>query len=114
MTSIIQRRSFIKAMVVGAAALPLAVQTARRATGADAPPVLDVNDPTAKALAYVADASSVDVRNYPKYQPGQKCSNCSLWQGEPTDKLGGCELVLGQYVLSTGWCKAWEAKSANG
>jgi hypothetical protein len=114
MTGIIQRRSFIKAMVVGAAVAPLAVQPARRATAADTTPVLDVNDPTAKALAYVADASSVDVKNYPKYQPGQKCSNCSLWQGEPTDKLGGCELVLGQYVLGTGWCKAWELKSANG
>ena len=114
MTTIIQRRSFIKAMMAGAAAVPLALPPARRATAADAAPVLDVNDPTAKALAYVADASSVDVRNNPKYQPGQKCSNCSLWQGEPTDKLGGCELVLGQYVLGTGWCKAWAMKLANG
>jgi High potential iron-sulfur protein len=109
----IARRSLIKATLVGTVAIPLAAQLLQSSQAADdSPPILDVNDPTAKALAYVEDAAKVDAKIFPAYKPGQKCTNCSQWQGEPADKLGGCELVLGQFVRGEGWCKVWEPKPA--
>ncbi len=106
----IARRSLIRLAFLGSTALPLVAALMRAAHAEEGPPVLDINDPTAKTLEYVTDATKVDAKNYPNYKPGQKCSNCSQWQGEPADKLGGCELVLGQYVLGEGWCKVWEQK----
>jgi High potential iron-sulfur protein/Protein of unknown function (DUF2384) len=110
---IITRRSLIKATLMGTVAIPLAAQFQRSAHAADdSPPILDVNDPTAKALAYIEDAAKVDAKAFPAYKSGQNCANCSQWQSAPTDKLGGCELVLGQFVRSAGWCKVWEPKPA--
>ena len=106
----LQRRSLIRVALLGAAALPAA--RLLLAAADDSPPILDENDVTAKSLAYVADATRVDVATCPNYKAGQLCSNCGQWQGAPADKLGGCELVLGQYVVGKGWCKVWEVRPA--
>jgi hypothetical protein len=110
MNKTIQRRALLKVALMGGAAIPVAAVLFRSARADDAIPVLDENDVTAKSLAYVADASKVDVKAYPAFKPGQDCSNCSQYLGEKGDKLGGCMLVLGQYVQAKGWCKVWEAK----
>jgi High potential iron-sulfur protein len=111
-TARIPRRTLIKSTLMGLAGLPLALYSRMQAKADNPPPILDVNDPTAKALAYIEDAAKVDAKAFPAYKSGQNCANCSQWQSAPTDKLGGCELVLGQFVRSTGWCKVWEPKPA--
>jgi High potential iron-sulfur protein len=71
---------------------------------------LDEKDPQAVALGYVADATKVDTKKYPKYAAGQVCTNCALYQGKPTDAVAGCPLFAGKVVAGKGWCSAWAKK----
>jgi hypothetical protein len=71
---------------------------------------LDEKDPQAVALGYVADATKVDTKKYPKYAAGQLCSNCALYQGKPADAVAGCPLFAGKVVAGKGWCSAWAKK----
>nr|WP_083716528.1 high-potential iron-sulfur protein [Pseudacidovorax sp. RU35E] len=68
---------------------------------------VDEKDPQAMALGYVADATKTDPKKFPKYAPGQDCSNCVLFQGKPTDAFGGCPLFGAKQVAGKGWCSAW-------
>ncbi len=70
-------------------------------------PMLDEADPTAKAMAYVADNSRVDRARHPGFTPEQKCSNCALYQGAAGSQAGGCPLFAGKWVAAAGWCTAW-------
>ncbi len=90
--------------------MTLAASSAALATGARAQAVVDEKDPQAAALGYVADAKRVDVKKYPKFAAGQNCSNCALYQGKATDKVGGCPLFAGKQVAGPGWCSAWAKK----
>ena len=105
----IDRRSLLKGILTGAAALPVAASLVRTAQ-ADDFPTLKEGDTAAKSIGYVADAGKVDPRVYPAFRKGQACSNCKLYLGDKGAPKGACELVLGQYVLAKAWCKAWEAK----
>ena len=58
------------------------------ATAAIGQAKLDEKDPQAVALGYVADASKVDTKKFPKYATGQLCSNCALYQAKATDASG--------------------------
>ena len=62
---------------------------------------LDPNDPTAKALGYVAASAT----------PGQKCSGCAQFQGKAADATGGCTIFAGKTVSAGGWCKSWSKKA---
>jgi hypothetical protein len=83
---------------------------------------LDENAPDAQALSYTHDASTVDPAAHPRYEQGQVCSNCALYQvrveGEvqtgtgqdPVEDVpgwGGCTLFPGRLVNAAGWCSAW-------
>ena len=105
----IPRRSFIKAAVYAAAAVP-AAGALKQAAAAAPLPLIDVNDPTAKALGYVADATKVDVKANPTFKPGQKCATCVQFQGKPTDKQAACPIFVGKQVYAAGWCKVWAQK----
>lgn len=61
--------------------------------------MVSADDPTAKALGYVAK-SAVD---------GQTCANCNLYQGG-TAASGPCPIFPGKDVAAAGWCKSWVAK----
>jgi hypothetical protein len=80
-----------------------------RAQGAG--PKLSESDPQAVALGYKEDTTKVDAKKYPKHSPDQKCSNCQLYQGKPTDATGGCALFPGKQVAGPGWCSAWNKKA---
>ena len=108
----IARRALLKAALAGGAALPVAAGLLRAARADEEIPLLAESDVTAQSLAYVADASRVDAKAYPAFKPGQDCSNCSQYLGDKGDPKGACNLVLGQFVLAKGWCKAWEPKPA--
>jgi len=102
MTRPIPRRVFL---------MSLATATATAGTLAHAQALVDEKDPQAVALGYVADAKRVDTKKFPKFAAGQACSNCSLFQGKPTDKAGACALFPGKLVAGPGWCSAWVKKA---
>jgi len=95
------RRTFFMTVAAGGTLL---------ATAAHGQAKLDEKDPQAVALGYVADATKVDAKKYPKYAAGQVCTNCSLYQGKPTDAAGGCPLFGAKQVAGKGWCSAWVKK----
>lgn len=77
---------------------------------ADAP-VLSESDSTAQALGYKTDASHVDKSKYPKYETGQVCTNCQLYQGKPGSANGPCPIYGGKLVNAKGWCSAYVKKA---
>lgn len=99
------RRTFLISSLGGACALALS-----RQSFADAPKVQE-SDPTAQALGYKADATHVDKAKYPKYAAGQDCSNCTFFQGKPTDAFGPCPMFGGKQVAAKGWCSAYNKKA---
>lgn len=72
---------------------------------------VDEKDPQAVGLGYVADTTKADAKKYPKHSKDQKCTNCALFQGKPTDAAGGCPLFAGKQVAGPGWCSAWAKKA---
>jgi len=107
----ITRRSIVKSGLIAGALVP-ALGLVGNAAGAAALPALDPNDPTAKALGYVTDASKVVASANPTYKPTQKCSTCAQYQGKATDATAGCNIFAGHSVPAAGWCKVWAQKPA--
>lgn len=70
-------------------------------------PKVSEDDPQAKNLAYVHNAEDVIASEQPRYQSGQHCGNCQLYQGSSGDEWGGCPLFSGKQVKKTGWCNAY-------
>ena len=94
----ISRRQFI----VGASIVPVQPWLASRVVASDLPE-LDVADPTATALGYVAESAT----------DGQTCANCQLYTGEDGADLGPCAIFPGKGVRAGGWCKSWVVKQVN-
>jgi hypothetical protein len=97
------RRVFMMQVAVGSSAV-IASQAMAQAK-------VDEKDPQAVALGYVADTKKVDAKKYPKHAAAQKCSNCQLFVGKPTDAWGGCSLFAGKQVAGPGWCSAYIKKA---
>ena len=74
--------------------------------GGDDLPRVSLDDPQAKALGYVHDATTVDAAAQPRYQPGQICKNCALYTGGD-EPWGGCSIFPGKAVNANGWCSAY-------
>ena len=81
------------------------------ATGATAQAKLDEKDAQAQALGYKHDSTKVDAKKYPKHVAAQKCNNCQLYAGKPTDAWGNCPLFAGKQVAGPGWCSAYAKKA---
>ncbi len=111
MQSRISRRAVVKGGLIAGAFIPALGLLANSAV-ADGLPMLDANDPTAKALGFVANASKVDATANPTYKPNQKCGTCAQFQGKAGDASGGCNIFTGHSVPVGGWCKVWAAKPA--
>ncbi|VWB84997.1 high-potential iron-sulfur protein [Burkholderia lata] len=99
------RRTFMITTAGVASTLVLA-----RLAFADSPKVSD-SDATAQALGYRADATKVDKAKYAKYAAGQICSNCTLYQGKPSDTFAPCPMFGGKQVAGKGWCNAYSRKA---
>jgi hypothetical protein len=93
----------LSASVASTAALPIGAR-------ADAPTLAE-NDPTAQALGYKMDASKVDKAKFPRYQTGQTCANCQLYQGKPGSAEGPCPTYGGKLVNAKGWCNSYVKKA---
>lgn len=96
---------------VAAAAVGAALMSAPTAF-AQKLPMVDPKDPTAVALGYVADTTTVDKKKFAKHEVTQNCINCAIYQGKPADVAGGCPLFAGKQVAGKGWCSAWVKKAA--
>jgi len=81
------------------------------AAAAQTAPMVNEKDPQAVALGYVADTTKVDAKKFPKHTKEQKCSNCQLFVGKPTDAAGGCGIFAGKAVAGPGWCSAYVKKA---
>jgi hypothetical protein len=103
------RRRFIQ--WVPAAGVAVASAHARAQAQAQAP-MVDPNDPQAKALGYVTDATKVDKSKYPKYQSGQHCAVCQLYQGPASAQTAPCTIFAGKRVVGPGWCSAFVPKTS--
>ncbi len=105
------RRAMVKRSLLAGALMP-AMGLIGNAADAAAMPLLDPNDPQAKSLGYVADASKVNAAANPTFKAGQKCSTCAQYQGKATDATAGCNVFAGHSVPANGWCKVWAQKPA--
>ena len=102
-----QRRRILKLAVSSAAVVPLSsLLVHRQARSGGLPPVSE-DDPAAKALAYVHDATQ---SSDPKRKPDQFCKNCNLIRSD-SGQWRACQIFPGKGVNENGWCTAWIRKS---
>lgn len=100
------RRHFLKTAAGSVAAV---AACGLLAAPASAQEKLSTSDPTAKALSYTEDASTVKA---PTFKKGSHCANCALYQSAA--EKGGyapCGAFGGKLVNAKGWCAAWAAKA---
>ena len=101
----IARRDVLKGALIGVAAVPVTAILGRAEAAAG--PV-DPNEPQAKSLGYVTDATKVDAKANPNYKAGQMCANCLQ---APTAKPGAaevpCNIFAQRNVAAKGWCKVY-------
>ena len=93
------RRNFIK--ISGVTAGLALIPAYNVAVAADAPVMVTSDDPTGKALGYVALSTVV----------GSNCANCSQSKGDAGAKILSCNIFAGKGVHATGWCKVWAKKA---
>ncbi len=105
------RRAMVKRSLLAGALVPAMGLIGTGAEAAALPP-LDPNDPQAKALGFVSDASKVDASANPTFKAGQKCGTCAQFQGKAGDATAGCNIFVGHSVPAGGWCKVWAQKPA--
>jgi High potential iron-sulfur protein len=102
----ISRRTFI-----GNSVIVIATVGVSSVALADPAPMLSESDPTAAALGYKANASTVDKAKFPQYAAGQSCSNCALYKGTAGASSGPCTIYAGKSVSSAGWCASYAKKA---
>lgn len=103
------RRRFLKLAATAAAMAPVAsVVLPQIARAQDLPHVDAATDPTAKALAYVEDATKA--ASNPAYKAGSDCANCQFYTGKAGAEYGPCQLFPGKSVHSKGWCASHAKK----
>jgi hypothetical protein len=101
----IARRTLLKGALLGAAAVPMTALLGRAEAAAGK---VDPNEPQAKSLGYVEDASKVDAKANPNYKPGQLCVNCLQSPGKPgADGMVTCNIFAQRMVSAKGWCKVY-------
>lgn len=86
-------------------------KTPERTAPGDGAARLSEDDPQAKSLSYVHDASDIDGAQQPRYRAGQICRNCALYQGAPDKEWGNCSIFPGRQVNAAGWCSVYAPKA---
>ena len=74
-------------------------------------PKLAEDDPTATAMRYTHDASTVDAGSRANPAAEQTCANCALIQGNDGEAWRPCQIFPGKLVASAGWCAVWAPKA---
>ena len=104
----IARRKFIQVSALAAAG---ALAFPGRRVFAEDLPKLSEDDPQAKGLRYVHDASTIDPASRPNPAEVQNCANCALIQGNDGDAWRPCSIFPGKAVAANGWCSVWAPKA---
>ena len=100
----VSRRRFLIQAVVAVAAIPFVAPNLIGTASAQALKPLPTDHATAKALAYVVDATT---SKHPNFKPGSNCGNCQFF----TAGTGACTLFPGFSVPAAAWCSAWAKKA---
>ena len=108
----VARRSLLRGfMKLTAATLPLAALPALLRADDHR---LEEDAPTAKALGYRHDATTVDTEQFRRRAgeagANQFCHNCVLYQAGSEEGWGACGVFPGKQVAAGGWCNAWAAR----
>ena len=98
-------------MIASAAAAAGSLLSPSREARAEDMPKLSEDDPTAQAMKYVHDASTVDASSRPNPAAEQNCANCALIQGDAGDEWRPCPIFPGKLVANNGWCTVWAPKA---
>ena len=111
MNKLSDRRKFL--FKVGASGVAILAAPSMVGSGAFAAELVAVDPSGAQAMAlgYVTDGTTTDTKKFERYQVGQECANCQLYQGAPDAESGGCLLFAGQSVTARGWCNSWVLKA---
>ena len=99
------RRTLLIASLGAASALALSRQAIAAAQ------LVSISDPTALALGYVLNATTVDKAKYANYAAGQTCGNCTYYGGKPIDATAPCPFFGGKQVEGAGWCRVYQKKA---
>ncbi|HEX6962101.1 MAG TPA: high-potential iron-sulfur protein [Lacipirellula sp.] len=103
----LNRRVFLRNAAIAFPVAYVVIEGAAQAK--DDLPHVTSDDPLAKALYYVEDATKVDKSNpmAVRYTEGQHCAVCVQLQGDAGAAWRPCNLFPGKLVSSKGWCSAW-------
>lgn len=105
------RRQFIRQCALQLSATAAGFAALQSSAQAQAGGSVDENEAAAKALGYHADAAKIDKAKQPKFQAGQACANCQLYQGKAGAASGACPVFGGRSVAAKGWCTAYVKKA---
>jgi hypothetical protein len=92
---------------------PEPAEVSQSSAASNQPIKLDESDPVASSLGYRQSASEVDQSQFGKYEPGQACANCTLFQpdGSSEEGWGACSIFPGKLVNAGGWCSVYSPKA---
>ena len=79
------------------------------AAGGGAMPMVDPNEPTAKAVKYVED------HNKAPEAKGKHCATCGFYTKKETKngkEVGACTIFAGKLVYANAYCNSWNEKKA--
>ncbi len=104
------RRNFLKA-TASVALIPLVNLDMKGAHAAEKVPL---DDPAAKNLQYVEDATQATRPDKMGIAGAdQLCSNCQFYAADADgDGWSGCALFQNRLVAGDGWCMAWVPKAS--
>jgi hypothetical protein len=94
------RRKFVQKLMLGATLAPLAMARLTASQAANQP-LLSPDDPAAKKVKYVEDATQE------KSAKGNTCSTCALYEGTYKSSQGPCQIFPDKQVKAAGWCSSW-------
>jgi hypothetical protein len=96
-----ERRALLRRAALGLS-LPALLLGETSPAGQAQLPLISEQDPAAKAVHYVEDASHAKAA-----ASGADCSNCSLYGTAGGAAQGTCSLFPGKLVKAAGWCSSW-------
>ena len=100
----VSRRKFLIGAAIATVAVPMLGMAPQAQARAAALPRLPASKPQAKALGYVANATTT---KNAAHKAGSVCANCQFY----TAATGACALFAGYSVEPKGWCTAWAKKA---
>lgn len=104
-----------KAGSAGKAVTEAANTAAPKAAAPAGDPLVALDHPSAKALKYVHDGSTVDaairVEKAGVAGTDQSCANCNFYKPVDGQAYGKCTLIPVNHVAEKGWCVTWAKKS---